>query len=1041
MYSAHPIFASFRAILGLISTLGLSVLLYTANSDAAQVTLAWNDPNTSGFVAGYNIHYGTASGQYGSTQDVGTNNPATVPGLANGTTYCFVATAYDRSGSESAFSNQVCTTTPVSTSPLQSIAVTPANPTIQTGGTQQFTATGTYSDNSTQNLTSQVTWTSSKPAVATIGAGGLAAAVSAGGTTISAALSGVPGSTGLTVQAAPPAPTLQSIAVIPANPTILPGGTVQFTATGTYSDGSAQNLTSQVTWNSNKTTVATITGGGLATAVGAGSTTISAALSGVPGSTGLTVQAAQPPPTTQATIFGSALPGTADSGPDSAVELGVKFRSDVAGTITGIRFYKGSGNTGTHVGNLWSSSGTKLASVTFSGETTSGWQQANFSTPLSITANTVYVASYNTTVGHYADDQNYFATTGVDNPPLHALQNGVSGGNGVYAYGSTSSFPNQTWNTSNYWVDVVFSSGSAPPLQSIAVTPANPTIQTGGTQQFTATGTYSDNSTQNLTSQVTWTSSKPAVATIDAGGLAAAVSAGGTTISAALSGVPGSTGLTVQAAQPPPTTQATIFGSALPGTADSGPDSAVELGVKFRSDVAGTITGIRFYKGSGNTGTHVGNLWSSSGTKLASVTFSGETTSGWQQANFSTPLSITANTVYVASYNTTVGHYADDQNYFATTGVDNPPLHALQNGVSGGNGVYAYGSTSSFPNQTWNTSNYWVDVVFVPSSGTQQTLALTQSASTQISVAGVSTPAGDVQPDAVTAAQALSFTELPDELRTLLTERHATIRDLFGSADKRRMVFSTEAALVPEDTNSVEDVYLYDADTGLLSRASLTDRGLQANGPSYSPRINGPGTVVAFVSEADNLVGADTNGVADVFVRDLDANTLERVGFDEWGVQAQQPALDPDLCGRGELVVFDRPGQDGLRQVYLYSLNSGFTERLSPDLTETGASTDNSHPALSPDGRYAAYLEQAQDTDGQQYREYRAVVILDRLTGGAVRVPWPNGLDDAEARIPHFSDDGRFVMWISRAQAPEEQSSSESTTLIQNPLTGPTAGN
>ncbi len=253
------------------------------------------------------------------------------------------------------------------------------------------------------------------------------------------------------------------------------------------------------------------------------------------------------------------------------------------------------------------------------------------------------------------------------------------------------------------------------------------------------------------------------------------------------------------------------------------------------------------------------------------------------------------------------------------------------------------------------------------------------------------------------------------------------------------MVFSTEAALVPEDTNSVEDVYLYDADTGLLSRASVTDRGLQANGPSYSPRINGPGTVVAFVSEADNLVGADTNGVADVFVRDLDANTLERVGFDEWGVQAQQPALDPDLCGRGELVVFDRPGQDGLRQIYLYSLRSGFTERLSPDLTETGASTDNSHPALSPDGRYAAYLEQAQDTDGQQ--EYRAVDILDRLTGGAVRVPWPNGLDDAEARIPHFSDDGRFVMWISRAQAPEEQSSSEPTPLVQNPLAGPTAGN
>jgi hypothetical protein len=146
-----------------------------------------------------------------------------------------------------------------------------------------------------------------------------------------------------------------------------------------------------------------------------------------------------------------------DSGPDSAVELGVKFRSDSNGYITGIRFYKASTNTGTHVGNLWTSSGTRLAKATFAKETASGWQQVNFSTPVAITANTVYVASYHTNVGHYSDDQNIFKTAGVDNAPLHALANGVSGVNGVYAYGSTSSFPSSGWNSSNYWVDVVFS--------------------------------------------------------------------------------------------------------------------------------------------------------------------------------------------------------------------------------------------------------------------------------------------------------------------------------------------------------------------------------------------------------------------------------------------------------------------------------------------------------------------------------------------------------------------------------------------------------
>ena len=150
----------------------------------------------------------------------------------------------------------------------------------------------------------------------------------------------------------------------------------------------------------------------------------------------------------------------------------------------------------------------------------------------------------------------------------------------------------------------------------------------------------------------------------------------------------------------------------VPTLVDGGADSPVELGVKFRSDTSGYVKGIRFYKASTNTGTHVANLWSSTGTKLATATFAGETASGWQQVDFATPVAITANTVYVASYHVNSGHYSGDLNYFLSQGVDNPPLHALANGVSGGNGVYAYGATSAFPNLTWNAANYWVDVVF-----------------------------------------------------------------------------------------------------------------------------------------------------------------------------------------------------------------------------------------------------------------------------------------------------------------------------------------
>ncbi|MBE2223195.1 MAG: DUF4082 domain-containing protein, partial [Anaerolineae bacterium] len=112
-----------------------------------------------------------------------------------------------------------------------------------------------------------------------------------------------------------------------------------------------------------------------------------------------------------------------------------------------------------------------------------------------------------------------------------------------------------------------------------------------------------------------------------------------------------------------------------------------------------------------NTGTHIGNLWDSSGQQLATATFISETGSGWQQVNFATPVAINANTTYVASYHTEVGYYAANGGYFSFSGVDNAPLRALGNGVDGGNGVYRYGATG-FPSSSYNATNYWVDVVF-----------------------------------------------------------------------------------------------------------------------------------------------------------------------------------------------------------------------------------------------------------------------------------------------------------------------------------------
>jgi hypothetical protein len=179
-----------------------------------------------------------------------------------------------------------------------------------------------------------------------------------------------------------------------------------------------------------------------------------------------------------------------------------------------------------------------------------------------------------------------------------------------------------------------------------------------------------------------------------------------------------------------------IWGTGIQGGPDSGDSNSVEVGVKFKTDTFGVATGIRFYKASTNTGTHVGNLWTSGGQLLASATFTGETGSGWQQVNFAQPVPLNPNTTYVASYFAPKGHYSETEDYFYTVppmgasanSVDSPPLHALRstNGVT--NGVFSYGSGSSFPTNTFNGENYGVDVVFSPSGPPGQVTNVTATA-------------------------------------------------------------------------------------------------------------------------------------------------------------------------------------------------------------------------------------------------------------------------------------------------------------------------
>ncbi|MFG1959014.1 N,N-dimethylformamidase beta subunit family domain-containing protein [Nonomuraea sp. NPDC049028] len=313
----------------------------------------------------------------------------------------------------------------------------------------------------------------------------------------------------------------------------------------------------------------------------------------------------------------SATPATASQADPAAAELGVKFQPTSPGHISGIRFYKGTLNTGTHTGDLWSSTGQLLARATFTNESASGWQQVNFSTPVAVSANTTYVAAYHTTSGRYSVTRPYFTQQYSSGLLIGLANSAVTPGNGVYSYTATPAFPTSTYQATNYWVDVVFSPSST---------------------------------------------------------------------------------LWDETAQP-----------AIDSTGDS---KAVVVGAKFRPTSNGVATGVRFYKSPQNTGTHVGSLWAADGTLLASATFTGETPSGWQQVNFATPVPLTANTTYVTAYSMNPGNYSITRPFF-TTGYGRGPLYApAGEEVAGSNGVYKYGPPLTFPNNTYQLTNYWVDVLF-----------------------------------------------------------------------------------------------------------------------------------------------------------------------------------------------------------------------------------------------------------------------------------------------------------------------------------------
>ena len=414
-----------------------------------------------------------------------------------------------------------------------------------------------------------------------------------------------------------------------------------------------------------------------------------------------------------ASVFTTETPAqfkTDGTGSAGDYELGMEFRSGKSGQISAIRYYKAPSETGTHTGRIWSSTGTLLASVTFTNETASGWQQQTLATPLNIQANTTYVVSVNSNT-YYAFTSNGLGTT-LTNGDLSAV---ADGSNGVYDF-TPGSFPAQSYQNSNYFRDVVFAptvsnpnnkpgtvaiSGVTAQGNTLTANIADPDGLTGVSITYTWQQSSNGTTWQNITGATNQT------LTLDSSLIGQQVRVNATYTDA----LGGGENILSLASSPISALLESIFTSTTTPTEPNftdGPGVDYELGMKFTSTKAGQIQAIRYYKSPSEIGTHVGRIWSSTGTLLASVTFTNETASGWQQQALSTPVTIPANTTYVVSVNTN-GYYADTPNGFATA-ITNGDLTAPV-----GAGVYNE-TISAFPTQVYQNENYFRDVVFAPTA-------------------------------------------------------------------------------------------------------------------------------------------------------------------------------------------------------------------------------------------------------------------------------------------------------------------------------------
>src|SRR5579863_5321195 len=407
---------------------------------------------------------------------------------------------------------------------LQSITVIPASPKMPSGVNQQFRAIGNYSDGTSLDLTGSVTWNSGTGTVATVDPSGLAAAVGPGTSMMTAALGPISGTTLLTVTAA----LLQSITVSPANPTIPIGLSQPLSATGNYSDGTSHDLTSLVIWSSGTLAVATISPGGLAMGVATGPSLIRASSGMISGSTTLTVT-----PVALKTISVTPTKPAIPDGLTQPLSAAGNYSDGTSRDLTSAVTW----SSGTPAVATISPGGLAISVSVGTSVMTAALGTISGNTTLTVTAAVLQSISVTPTkpaipdgltqplsaAGNYSDGTSRDLTSAVTwSSGTPAVATISPGGLAISVSVGTSVMTAALGTISGNTTLTV----TAAVLQSISVTPVNPTLPIGLTQPLSATGNYSDGTSRDLTPFVDWSSQTLGVATVASGGLVLAVGSG-----------------------------------------------------------------------------------------------------------------------------------------------------------------------------------------------------------------------------------------------------------------------------------------------------------------------------------------------------------------------------------------------------------------------------------------------------------------------------------------------------------------------------------